>query len=134
MKKILIVKTVDRLMPMFIKLANEYFGDCTLYILHISNNLFELEEYDTKFIVKKGKLNLISDELHKIGIEFVCIDNYISFDNLSVIKHTNSIKRIIFSIGLYINHDKIAYAFIRFGSTNSFFVSLESFFFKINSN
>ncbi|WP_310594317.1 hypothetical protein [Flavobacterium sp.] len=134
MKKILIVETVDRLMPMFIKLTNEYFGSCNIYVLHISKNSFEIEEYNSKLIISKGKLSLLSDELFKIGIEFVCLDNYISFNNLRVVKNIKNFKKIIISIGLYINPDKIAYAFIRFGSTNSFFVSLESIFFKIKYN
>jgi hypothetical protein len=127
MKKILIVETVDRLMPMFIKLTNEYFGSCNIFVLHISKNSFEIEEYNTKVVIKKGEFDLISDELTKLKIDFVCFDNYISLKNIQIINRIRKFKKVIFNIGLYLKHDKISYSYVRYGTINWFFVSLESF-------
>lgn len=131
MKNILIVETAERFMPMFIKLANEYFGKSTIYILSTSNNHFEIEEYNSKVVLKKGELNLISDELTKLKIDFVCIDHYISLKNIQIIDRISKFKRIIFNIGLYCAHDKISYSYIRYGTINWFFVNLESIRLKI---
>jgi|688.fasta_scaffold341471_2 hypothetical protein len=134
MKKILIVETVDRLMPIFLKLTNEYFGSCSIYVLRVSNDLFEICEFESKLLIKKGNLASVSNECGKIGIEFLCIDNYISFNNLRIVNNFKNINRVIFQIGLYISADVVGYAYIRFGFINVFSVCFETIFFKIKHN
>lgn len=131
MKNILIVETADRFMPMFKKLANEYFTQSRVYVLHTSNNYFEIEEFNTKAIVKKGEFNLLSAQLSELKIDFVCIDHYISLKNIQIIEKIGRFKRVIFNIGLYCSHDKVSYSYIRYGTINWFFVGLESIRLKI---